>query len=529
MYEHYFGFSDLPFRLTPDPRYFYRNSIYQEALASLRYGVEARKGFIVITGEVGTGKTTLLKLFLGSAAPNVHSALLLNPSFGFIELLRLILQDLGVPHPSTRDKFILMEHLNRYLIEQLERDHIVALLFDEAQSLSDDVLEELRLFSNVETDRHKLVQIVLIGQPELEARLEQPRLRQIKQRIALRCSLDPLRSYEVERYIDFRIKTAGHRGAPLFDRPAIERIALYSNGIPRLINVICDNALRLACGLSKPAVSAEIVEHAARELQLALPDEKPPAPVTDGRDAPREEPNPQDMPAVIDRGLRWPGILPARGIAFGALCLLALVFAGLAYVREQGKNTAETVRATRAQANLGPAESKTRSAPLQRTDELEPKEAPRPSEDTERAPELRGTEGRTRPQEPAAVVNSRQERFYTGHFKVTDRSILLSKPQRRSEVVTALPRGAQVRVESKNGSYLRVRSMDNPGLVGYVHLDDARLERISDPRRRSSGSRLRSERSDSIALGRSLRSLVDRLKEDHVAPPRPQTRNYEWE
>jgi general secretion pathway protein A len=270
MYSKHFGLAELPFSVTPDPRFSYTNSLYREAFATLRYGIEARKGFIIITGEAGTGKTTLLRRLMRSGEATVHTAFIFNTHLSFTELLRLVLNDLGVPN-SARDKQTLMAQLNDYLIEQLHKDHIVSLLVDEAQELSDELLEELRLLSNLETDRAKLIQIVLMGQPELEQKLNQPQLWQLKQRVAVRCRLAPLRSDEVALYINSRLQTVGYEGKELFDLGSVQKIALYSKGIPRLINVICDNALLIAYATSKSTVSAKIIDDVARDLQLIEP------------------------------------------------------------------------------------------------------------------------------------------------------------------------------------------------------------------------------------------------------------------
>jgi general secretion pathway protein A len=270
LYDKHFGFLDLPFSITPNPRFAYDNSLYREAFATLRYGIEARKGFIVITGEVGTGKTTLLKAVMQSVESTVHTAFIFNPKLSFSQLLRSILTDLGIAE-SSQDRFKLMAKFNDYLIEQLKKDHIVAILIDEAQDLSDDLLEEIRLLSNLETDSSRLVQIVLMGQPEFEQRLDQSQLRQLKQRIALRCRLTPLPSSEVGSYINCRLKTAGYQGKELFEAKAVEKISLNSQGIPRLINVICDNALLIAYASSKRKVSAEMIEEVARDLRLTVP------------------------------------------------------------------------------------------------------------------------------------------------------------------------------------------------------------------------------------------------------------------
>jgi general secretion pathway protein A len=270
LYEEHFGLSDVPFSITPNPRFSYDNSLYREALATLRYGIEARKGFIVITGEVGTGKTTLLKAFMQGVESTVHTAFIFNPKLSFSQLVRSVLTDLGIAY-SSQDRFTLIEKLNDYLIEQFKKDHIVAILIDEAQDLSDELLEEIRLLSNLETDSSRLIQIVLMGQPEFERRLDQLELRQLKQRIALRCRLTPLPRDEVGSYINYRLKTAGYQGKELFEAKAVERIGLNSQGIPRLINVICDNALLIAYASSKRKVSAEMIEEVARDLKLTVP------------------------------------------------------------------------------------------------------------------------------------------------------------------------------------------------------------------------------------------------------------------
>jgi type II secretory pathway predicted ATPase ExeA len=270
MYDKHFGLAELPFSVTPDPRFSYVNSDYREAFATLRYGIETRKGFIVITGEAGTGKTTLLRRLMHSVEATVHTAFIFNTHLSFIELLRLVLNELGVAN-SARDKQTLMARLNDYLIEQLHKDHIVSLLIDEAQNLSDEMLEELRLLSNLETDRAKLIQIVLIGQPELERKLEQTKLWQLKQRVAVRSRLAPLRSEEVAAYINSRLHTVGYQGKELFDPGSVQKIALFSKGIPRLINAICDNALLIAYATSRTKISAKIVDEVARDLQLGSP------------------------------------------------------------------------------------------------------------------------------------------------------------------------------------------------------------------------------------------------------------------
>jgi type II secretory pathway predicted ATPase ExeA len=267
MYENHFGFAELPFSVSPDPRFFYSNPVYREALVTLHYGIEARKGFVIITGEAGTGKTTLLRMLMHNLDSAIHTAFVFNPRLTFTALLRFILSDLGVTS-SAKDRLKLTEQLNSHLIEQLKKGQTVALLVDEAQALSDEILEELRLLSNLETDQEKLIQIVLMGQPELESKLDQPELRQLKQRVTLRCRLLPLTEDEVGLYIASRIKTAGYEGKELFVPKAVQKITHYSNGIPRLVNVICDNALVIASAASKKQVSAEMIDEVAHDLKL---------------------------------------------------------------------------------------------------------------------------------------------------------------------------------------------------------------------------------------------------------------------
>ena len=267
MYNSYFGFPESPFNVTPDPRFFYINPVYQEAFAVLRYGIEAKKGFIVITGEVGTGKTTLLRKLMRNLGDTIHSVFIFNTFVSFPELLQLILHDLSLG-PTEPNKVQMLQELNDYLIKQLKQGHVVSILIDEAQNLSDEALEGLRLLSNLETDQEKLLQIVLMGQPELKAKLDQPGLRQLNQRVAFRCQLVPLKDEETGPYIDFRLRAVGYTGKDLFQPEAVQQIASYSQGIPRLINILCDNALLSAYAESRKTVSADMIEEVGRDLGL---------------------------------------------------------------------------------------------------------------------------------------------------------------------------------------------------------------------------------------------------------------------
>lgn len=267
MYNDYFGFREKPFNVTPDPKYFYTNPIYQEAYASLLYGIRERKGFIVLTGEVGTGKTTLLRKLMNSPEENIRLVFFYNTTLSFEELVSFACDELGLLVKGT-GRLQKIQALNEFLIAQSKNGGTVVLLVDEAQNLTDDVLENLRLLSNLETPSEKLLQIVLVGQTELDAKLGQPHLRQIKQRVALHCRLDRLKDREVGPFINYRLRKAGYEREDLFTAEAIQEVASYSKGIPRLINIICDNALLIGYATAAKKISADVIREVANDLRL---------------------------------------------------------------------------------------------------------------------------------------------------------------------------------------------------------------------------------------------------------------------
>ena len=275
MFESHFGFREIPFGVTPDPRFFYGHPPYLEGLAALVHGIEAKKGFMLVTGEVGTGKTILLRKLMRQLEARVQFVFVSNSHLTSFGLTEMIVQNLGV---STKEqsRLEMIQELNNYLIEQLKSGRTVALLVDEAQKLSDEALEGLCDLSNLETDEEKLLQIVLVGQPEVAAKLNKSSLRRIKQRIALHHRLYSLQTpNEVEHYIRHRLQIVGYEGPEIFTKEAVEALWQYSGGTPRLINVLCDNALAMACVAAKKKVSPYMIMKAAGGLLLEQGTEAP--------------------------------------------------------------------------------------------------------------------------------------------------------------------------------------------------------------------------------------------------------------
>ncbi|MBU4317301.1 MAG: AAA family ATPase [Proteobacteria bacterium] len=265
MYAKYFGFRERPFKLVPNPHYLYLSKSHEEALAHLTYAVSQGDGFLTITGEVGTGKTTLCRSFIESLDPSKVIAYIFNPRLDALQLLKAINDEFEIPShfDNTKD---LIDELNRFLIEKKQEGKTVILLIDEAQNLRKGVLEQIRLLSNLETSKDKLLQIILVGQPELIDILETRELRQLAQRITLSFHLMPLDGKDVGRYIEHRINLASQKPEVLFSKSAIRMIHQFSNGIPRIINMVCDRALLTASVLNKKAVNQDIVRTAIREL-----------------------------------------------------------------------------------------------------------------------------------------------------------------------------------------------------------------------------------------------------------------------
>jgi general secretion pathway protein A len=247
MYEKFYGFTNKPFNLTPDSDFFFSSSKHEEALNRLLLAISERNGFAVITGEIGSGKTTVIRTLLNKLDPTTKVAVVLNTHLGKKELLTTILKDFGVECKSNSKTHILYA-LNDFLLEQAAKDTNVVLIIDEAQNLTPSVLEEVRMLSNLETEKEKLIQILLIGQPELKKKLMHPKMEQFAQRIVLYYHLEPLDYYETDNYIKHRLEKAGYAmktpmNGYVFSKDAIDEIYKYSNGVPRLVNLACHNSL----------------------------------------------------------------------------------------------------------------------------------------------------------------------------------------------------------------------------------------------------------------------------------------------
>jgi len=270
MYKKFYGLRENPFNVTPDPRFLYLTQHTQEALACLHYGIENRRGFILLTGEVGTGKTTLLhKLLESLRQQDVATAFLFNPRLNTIQFFDYMLADFGLP-TEPRLKSQMLMRLNQWLMERFRAGGTTVLIVDEAQNLSMEVLEEIRLLTNLETSSEKLLQIVLSGQPEFEHKLSQPQVRQLRQRITLRSKTFPLDPEETRWYVEERLRVAGWDGRPMFKEEALAVVHQYARGIPRVINLLCEHALISGYADQTPVIGAHAIMELVKEFELDI-------------------------------------------------------------------------------------------------------------------------------------------------------------------------------------------------------------------------------------------------------------------
>ncbi len=268
MYKRFYGLQANPFNLNPDPRFLYESRWVEEALACLKYGIESRKGFVMLTGEVGTGKTTLLnKLLRFLRAKGLSTAYVFNPRLKVMEFLQYMMADFGLPTDSN-GKAAYLQRLNQFLLERYSAGKTAVLIVDEAQNLSTDVLEEIRMLTNLETSTEKLLQIILCGQPELESKMKDPSLRQLRQRIAIRAKTHALNREETGKYIQVRLAIAGSGTDPIFSQEAVETVFEFSRGIPRVINLMCEHALITGFADQIRPIPARVLRQVAKEFEL---------------------------------------------------------------------------------------------------------------------------------------------------------------------------------------------------------------------------------------------------------------------
>lgn len=532
MYNAHFNFREAPFGVTPDPQFYYSNAVYQKAWTTLRYGIRSRKGFIVITGEVGTGKTTLLRKVRQAFESNVKTAYVANTLLGYTDLLRLILTNLGLP-ASTDNRAAMIESLSQYLVEQFATGNIVALLIDEAQNLSLEVLEELRLLGNLETDKNKLLQIVLAGQPELEQKLDQPELRQLKQRVVLRCRLEPIAAREVGCYIDSRLQSIDRRIEDIFECEAIKKISVYSGGIPRLINSICDNALLIAA-MRRHKVSAGIIDEVADDLRLGrsqIEEENRETtgntPIEENKSftsfppqevqlANREEPLPapfaepsapsQTNSISVREHIRYMKAFVGMSMAIVLLAGLGVSFysyewgisisAGPSDIaartgskRKENRTAlaASMLEAKTPVTDAQPTLSETRIQPATVSDQnVSSAEAKKTitasaAEDNIRvqpvstaviAPEIKKAERPAHRDREGKSANK-------ANFLVVGSSFVRATPTSNAKIIATLEPGTRINVAGRTGEYYRIRSLGADTIRGYVHKEDAFFERKS--------------------------------------------------
>jgi general secretion pathway protein A len=487
MYNEHFGFVESPFTATPNSRFFYTNDLYQEAFANLRYGIEWKKGLIVMTGEVGTGKTTLLCKMMRSLKPTTHPVFVSSDQLTSTELLRFISKELGLA-TDGKDRLATVEQLRDYLITLHKKGHVAALLIDEAQNLSDEMFESIRCLSNLETEKEKLLQIVLTGQPELATRLGQLSLRHLKQRMVLHCRLAPLDKDEVGRYIDFRLQEAGYEGKDLFSTEVVSQIAYYSGGIPRLINIICDNSLLLAFAGSQRKVTTEMIHEVARDLGLKNSFQLARESSATAIEGTADELCNSSLEAVERQ--KEPVLQHKSGLALTpiAVALVMLGSAGGALYSEQIKYYL-AARGTSSKGSTEVAQTSNRDPALpaqsivvRQAEPDSPKSKPaqpQPTPSNAKPSEVQQRQIETKPRESLL-----------GRFEVVGPfSFVRRRPRSDAEIIATLQPRTQIKVVSMRGDYFRILAfVDGKTIRGYVHREDAFFERAkANGKRKSPG------------------------------------------
>lgn len=267
MYLTYYGLIEKPFSVTADPNFLYLSKKHREAISHMQYGIEQRMGFLEITGEIGTGKTTICKALLNTLDEHTKTAFILNSNLSEIQLLQAIVEDFGIGF-KNKNKLTMLNELNKFLLEQIRCNNNVVLIIDEAQNLKSTLLEQIRLLSNLETEKEKLLQIILVGQPELKEKLRSPELAQLRQRIAIRYHIFPLEQNEIKAYVCHRLGVAGAINSEVFFKDdAFDQIFKFSNGVPRLINIVCDKGLLAGYAADKKTICGDMIKQCAKEIE----------------------------------------------------------------------------------------------------------------------------------------------------------------------------------------------------------------------------------------------------------------------
>jgi general secretion pathway protein A len=499
MYNEHFGFLAPPFSATPDSRIFYDNELYREAFANLRYGIEWRKGLILLTGDVGTGKTTLLDKIIRDLGSTIQVIFISYDQLNSTELIQLVSRELGLVS-DRQDRVSSIEQLRHYLIAEFRRRRIVALLIDEAQNLSDQTFESVRFLSNFQYGGEKLLQIVLTGQPELQIRLNQPKLHHLKQRIVIHSRLTPLTNDEVSRYIIFRVRGAGFRGKDLFGAEVLADISLLSGGIPRLINIICDNALLLAYADGRKTVTSEIVQEVGRDLGLAnlpQPNRSGGYPQSDMRNVDlRTTRITSSSPTGVSpqrrrsRSLAWVPV----GLVLG---LVALGGAGGALYSQQIKEYLEQEpssgnhRLPSLTVHQNPPVTFQTSEP---EISLEPRQGVTPvqakPEDLPKDPLTPQATAPSSEQTPPQESSPKKKDPRLGTFEVVGQSSFVrGSPRADAKIIATLEPSTRIKVVSARGDYFQVQAVfEGKAIRGYVHREDAFFERPRKDKRPPNGS-----------------------------------------
>ncbi|MDP2911875.1 MAG: XrtA-associated ATPase [Candidatus Omnitrophota bacterium] len=266
MYLEYYGLREKPFSVTADPSFLYLSKKHREAISHMQYGIQERMGFLEITGEIGAGKTTICKALLNKLDERTKTAFILNGNLSEVQLLQAITEDFGI-QVKNKNKITMINELNKFLLDQLKLKNNAVLIIDEAQNLKPSLLEQVRLLSNLETEKEKLLQIILVGQPELREKLASQELKQLRQRIAIRYHISPLLKDEAKGYISHRLSVAGVNNGDIFQEDAFEEIFKFSGGIPRLINILCDKALLSGFTADKKTIDSRMVKKCAKEIE----------------------------------------------------------------------------------------------------------------------------------------------------------------------------------------------------------------------------------------------------------------------